>query len=96
MYRAMHMNKRINNLKDDAEELAAKVREKVAGYILAGLGLVSALAWNDAIKALIEQWYPLGQDSVLAKLYYAFIMTLIIVVASIVVIKITKKGDEEK
>ncbi len=90
------MNKKLKDLKEDAEELTGQVRDKVATYILAGLGLVSALAWNDAIKAVIEELYPLEQDSLLAKLYYALIMTIIIVIASVIVIKISKKEDKQK
>ena len=90
------MNKRLDDLRGNAEGFAGKMKEKVASYILAGLGIVAALAWNDAIKALIEQWYPLEQDSVLAKLYYAFVMTILIVIVSIVVIKLTKQEDKKK
>jgi hypothetical protein len=42
----------------------------------AALGLVSALAWNDAIKATMKQL--LGEDDSLAGLYaYAILATLI-------------------
>ncbi len=42
----------------------------------AALGLVSALAWNDAIKATMKQ--ILGEDDSLAGLYtYAILATLI-------------------
>ena len=30
------------------------VRERTMGYIVGALGLVAGLAWNDAIKSLIE------------------------------------------
>ena len=42
----------------------------------AALGLVSALAWNDAVKATMKQ--VLGEDDSLAGLYtYAILATLI-------------------
>ncbi len=45
----------------------------------AALGLVAALAWNEAIKATIKAW--LGPDENLAALYtYAVLATIIAVV----------------
>lgn len=49
----------------------------------ASLGLVAALAWNEAIKALIKR--VLGEDDSLAGLFiYAVIATLIAVVVLLV------------
>ena len=45
----------------------------------ASLGLVAALAWNEAIKTTLKQW--LGGDESLAALYtYAILATVIAVV----------------
>ena len=49
---------------------------------MAGMGLVAGLAWNEAIKALIEYLYPLDQNSLLAKFIYAALITVIIVMFS--------------
>lgn len=49
----------------------------------AALGLVSALAWNDAIKAAMKQ--ALGEDDSLAGLFtYAILATFIAVIVLIV------------
>ena len=49
----------------------------------ASLGLVAALAWNEAIKALIKK--ALGEDDSLAGLFiYAILATLIAVVVLLV------------
>jgi len=49
----------------------------------ASLGLVAALAWNEAIKALIKKL--LGEDDSLAALFtYAIIATLIAVVVLLI------------
>ena len=53
------------------------------GYILAGLGLVAGLAWNEAIKAFIEQVIPVGGNTLFAKLLYAGVVTIIVVFASV-------------
>ncbi|HEX7316528.1 MAG TPA: DUF5654 family protein [Pyrinomonadaceae bacterium] len=49
----------------------------------ASLGLVAALAWNEAIKALIKKF--LGEDDSLAGLFtYAILATLIAVVVLLI------------
>ncbi len=45
------------------------------------LGLVSALAWNDAIQSLIKSLFPKESvSSVLIKFIYAVVITLIAVI----------------
>jgi len=85
-----------NKLKKIAEEqkkIGLQVKEKTFGYILAALGFVVALAWNDAIKSFIEALFPLDKNSLWAKLIYALIVTIIIVVATIF---LTRKTEEQK
>jgi Trk-type K+ transport system membrane component len=45
------------------------------------LSFVVGLAWNDAIQAGIDEYYPLGEkkDTLKAKLLYALIVTIVIV-----------------
>ncbi|MBU2564614.1 hypothetical protein KKA23_03485 [Patescibacteria group bacterium] len=64
------------------------------GYITAALGLVAGLAWNEAIKALIEEFIPLGGSDLVAKLIYAFIVTIIIVIVSMYLVKALKKDED--
>lgn len=47
-------------------------------------GLIAALAWNDAIKAIIAQFLPKGSDLV-GLLTYAVIITIIAVLATIII-----------
>ncbi|OGF96560.1 hypothetical protein A3H08_04180 [Candidatus Giovannonibacteria bacterium RIFCSPLOWO2_12_FULL_44_32] len=60
--------------------LREEIKQQTKGYIMAGLGLVAGLAWNEAIKALIEYLYPLDKNSLLAKFVYAALITIIVVV----------------
>ena len=42
---------------DELSNINKKVTEKMFGYILTAFGLVAGLAWNDAIKSLIEYFF---------------------------------------
>lgn len=52
-------------------------------YVITGLGVVAALAWNDAIQSLIKFYFPFDQSSVWAKVLYAVIITAAIVVLTV-------------
>lgn len=83
-------------LQKDVSNIKSEVKKKVVGYILAAFGLVAGLAWNDAIKSLIEMLFPQNQNSVVAKIVYAAAITMAIVVISIYLSKITAQDEEEK
>jgi len=58
------------------------------------LGLVAGLAWNDAIKSLIEFFFPNQQNTVLAKIVYAAVITLVVVILSIIVSRLFIKKSK--
>ena len=87
------ISNKLKKLAEGQKKIGLEVRERTMGYILAALGFVVALAWNDAIKTFIETLFPLDKNSVWAKFVYALIVTVIIVVATIF---LTKKVEEEK
>lgn len=61
-------------------DLQQEVRGKTFGYVNAALGLVAGLAWNEAIKALIEAVFPVARNTVLVKFVYAALVTIVVVV----------------
>lgn len=62
--------------------MKTEVVEKLAALITAAFGLVAALAWNDAIKAIFSSVF--GENSTMvAMIVYAVIVTLIAVIATI-------------
>ncbi len=65
---------------------------KALTYITAAFGLVAALAWNEAIKTLINQYFEAGSN-IISKFIYAVIVTF---VAVIVTLSITKIQNKEK
>lgn len=87
---------KFKKIKEEELRIRKEVKEKTMGYILAALGFVIGLAWNDAIKTSIEYFFPLNKDSILAKLIYAFLITLIVVLATVYFVKSTEKEVEKK
>lgn len=82
------MNDKEQNLKD-------AVRERTLGFITGALGLVAGLAWNEAVKALIEVVFPLGKDTLWAKFMYAILVTVIVVIASIYLARLFNRTKKE-
>ncbi len=65
------------------KRVSEEVSQKTLGYILTAFGLVAGLAWNEAIKSLIEFLFPFNRDTLLAKFFYAFLMTLVLIIVSV-------------
>ena len=89
------METSIEKIKEDSKQLRRDVRQQMVSYILAGFGVVAGLAWNDAVKALIEYIFPLGQNTLLAKFIYAFLVTILVVVTTVYLMRLTKSDDTE-
>jgi len=85
-----------NKLKEEISSIKKEAREKIAGYIVAAFGLVAGLAWNDAIRSMIEYFFPLEENSLLAKFIYAILITLVVVLISVYTIKILKGKEARK
>ncbi len=66
-------------IKKSVQELRETVKQRTFSYIITALGLVAGLAWNEAIKSLIDNIFPLEKNSLLAKFIYAFGVTLIVI-----------------
>jgi len=66
---------------DKIKETKKEVREKMLTLILAGFGLVAALAWNDAIQTLFKVLFP-KSEGVIGKIIYAIIVTIVVVLIS--------------
>lgn len=65
------------------------------GYIAAAFGFVAGLAWNDAIKTLLDRFYPAASAGALtAKFVYAGVVTLIVVIISVIIFFLTKEEEE--
>ncbi|MCE7700099.1 MAG: DUF5654 family protein [Methanobacterium paludis] len=59
-----------------------EILQAMAGLLTAAFGLIAALAWNEAIKAFITKYVPVGSE--LTGLFiYAILITIIAVVVTI-------------
>ena len=67
------------------------ITEQQLGYILAAFGLVAGLAWNDAIKAAIDYFFPAGSNTVTARFIYAIGITIVVVVLASYLARFMKK-----
>lgn len=88
------IKQKLGRLKDGEKKLRKEVGEKTITYITAAFGLVTALAWNDAIKSLIEYLFPLQRNNLWVKFLYAVSMTFMAVLISIYLIRLIKKEEK--
>jgi len=88
------IKKSFKKIKEGQVKLGKEVKEKTMGYILAALGFVVGLAWNDAIKSVIEYIFPLDKNSIWAKLTYALLVTVIVVLATAYFVKSTEEDKK--
>ncbi|MBI4225078.1 MAG: hypothetical protein HY617_01985 [Candidatus Sungbacteria bacterium] len=77
------------------EKLRQEVRERTLGYVIAAFGLVAGLAWNDAVKALIEYMFPLKENTISAKIIYAILITLVVVACTMYLNHLFQKDEAE-
>lgn len=59
------------------------VFEKAITFMLAGLGFVVALAWNDAVQSLFNQLFGPTGNTVIAKFIHALFITAIATIIAV-------------
>lgn len=74
--------------------MKTEILDKIAALITAAFGLVAALAWNGAIRAVFEAIFG-SADDITAMLIYAVVVTIIAVLVTIWIARALKraKGD---
>ena len=75
----------------EKKTLREEAKERTLNLIIAALGFVAGLAWNDAIKALIESFFPIGTDTLAARFAYAIVVTLAVVIVTVNLIRWLQK-----
>lgn len=76
--------------------LRKEIGERTIGYLVAAFGLVAGLAWNEAVKALIEEFVPLESDAIWVKFAYAFIVTVVLVFVSVYLVRLIGAHHDER
>lgn len=64
--------------------LKMQIMGTIATLMTAAFGLIAALAWNEAIKELIAQFFTAG-DALMGLFVYAILVTIIAVVAGLLI-----------
>ena len=70
-----------------------KVIDKLTTLITAAFGLVAALAWNNAVKTLIDKYFGAG-EGIGAMFIYALMVTCLAIVVILILEKISEKAKK--
>jgi len=76
------------------KEMKAEILDKIAALVTAAFGLVAALAWNGAIRAIFEAVFGTA-DNIPAMLIYAVLVTIIAILATIWIARAVKRAKGE-
>ena len=74
--------------------MKSEVTEKLAALITAAFGLIAALAWNGAIKAIFAEVFG-DAEGLTQMIIYAVVVTIIAVIAAIWIGKVAEKKKGE-
>lgn len=88
--------KPVNKFKAETLKIEMEARKQLLAYIVGAFSFIAGLAWNDAIKGVIENYFPLGEDNLLAKIIYAILITLFVVLVTIILSRLLKAKEIEK
>lgn len=80
----------INKAKQEIQETKQEFVNQMLALINGAFALVAALAWNEAVKALIDQYLPTA-SAVYSRFAYAVLITFLVVVISMRLAKISKR-----
>ena len=76
---------------DKPAPLKQEILDKIAALVTAAFGLVAALAWNDAIKAVFKEIFGTS-DAIGPMLAYAVIITIIAVILTLTVARAASRA----
>lgn len=77
-------------MKETVVEMKGQVLATIATLMTTAFGLIAALAWNEAIKAIILELFP-TQGGITGLLIYAVLITIIAVVATVIIARAIAK-----
>ncbi len=71
-------------------DIGKQVRERIAALLTAAFGLVAALTWNGAIRAIFTRIFGTA-ETVVGMLIYAVVVTIIAVIVTIIIARSVAK-----
>ncbi|MFA5750879.1 MAG: DUF5654 family protein [Candidatus Paceibacterota bacterium] len=74
-------------MNEEKTKVKEELKNQTKGYIMAGLGVVAGLAWNDAIRSLIDTVFVFSKDGILVKFLYALLITIVVIVIGRYILK---------
>lgn len=86
-----------NGLGENEEKTTSiriEVVEKISALVTAAFGLVAALAWNEAIKAVFKEIFGTS-DTVIPMIIYALSVTIIAVILTVIVARAASKAKSK-
>jgi len=88
------MKEIIKKSSGEIKKINYEILQKMSDLAIAGFGLVAALAWNDAIKALFDAIFP-KTGGIIAQFVYAAVITIVIVFVTLRLGKIVNLAKEK-
>jgi uncharacterized BrkB/YihY/UPF0761 family membrane protein len=84
----------MEGIQKEIRKTKEEFRKTITTILLGGFGLVAALAWNDAIQTIFNEIFPKESSScVVGKFFYAITITVIVVIISLQLKKISEKQE---
>jgi hypothetical protein len=78
--------------REGGNAVSAEILDKFSELITTALGLVAALAWNEAIQQLFTQLFGEAGGALAAKFFYAGLVTLAVIFATLAVARAAERA----
>ncbi len=79
-----------------AAETGKEIINKINVLAMSAFGLIAALAWNSAIQSIFDRYFPVNKaGGIEAKLIYAVVVTIIVVIVTIWLGKLAAKKEQQ-
>ena len=70
--------------KEELRHIHSDVFERIVVLVIAALGLIAALAWDEALKHIFEELFG-GKGTIFGEVSYAIVITIIAALISVLV-----------
>lgn len=85
----------IQKAQEEVKETRQEFYMQTVTLLNGAFAFIAALAWNEAVKALIDSYFPSG-SGLYSRFTYAIILTLLVVLISSRLNMLSKKFSKEK